>query len=367
LTELLELSSERSRFDLIVVESSGISEPLPVAEVFTLEQEGTGKRLSDYARLDTTVTVVDAFNFIRDYESPDTLASRKVAAFSGDERGVVDLLVDQVEFSDVIIVNKTDLVTAGELEGLLALLRRLNPAATLLPTQRAAVPLSSVALTGAFSMERAATAPGWLKELRGSHTPETAEYGITSFVFRAARPFHPARLFSLIRAGKFGALGCVIRSKGFAWLAVDGGMDEVALWSQAGRVWQLAQGRAWWATVPRSQWPASLKIKEHSERYGDRSSEIVFIGKGMVESVVRAALESALVNDEEWEAGPALWDSLDDPFDFFPYEDELDYEGEEEEEEEEEVGVEGGGKHVHGEECNHPSERPTTCRIIVEQ
>ena len=389
MAELLELSKDRSRFDVLVVESSGISEPLPVAEVFTMEQEGTGKRLSDYAHLDTTVTLVDAYNFGRDYTSPDTLASRNVAAFAGDERGVVDLLVDQVEFADVIVVNKTDLVSPGELQATLAVLRRLNPSARLIPAHHAAVPLASVLLTGAFSMERAAAAPGWLKELRGAHVPESVEYGITSFVFRARRPFHAARLMGLIRGGSGGPLRAVVRSKGFAWLAVDGGMDEVALVSQAGRVWQLSQGRAWWATVPRKRWPRGLAAMVAAEgkwddTYGDRATELVVIGRGMARGEVEAALRGALVDDAEWAAGPAAWDLMEDPFDFFPYEDEV--EGGEGEEEGSDGGAEEGGGgggghahggggggggdsgHVHGEHCNHDEEppRPTTCRVIVE-
>ena len=258
LAELLALSADRSRFDVLVVESSGISEPQPVAEVFELAQEGTGLRLADFARLDTTVTCVDAYNFPRDFGSADSLAARGLRAYEGDSRCLADLLTDQVEFADVLLLNKTDLVPPSELPALRALLQRLNPAAALLPAVRAAVPLASILLTNSFSMAKARAAPGWLRELRGAHVPETHEFGITSFVFKARRPFHAGRLYALIAQGSAGALGCVLRSKGYAWLAVDGGWDEVALWSSAGRVWQMSQGRAWWATVPRAQWPRGL-------------------------------------------------------------------------------------------------------------
>ena len=278
----------------------------------------------------------------------------------------------------MLVVNKTDLVSAAELEALLALLKKLNPGATLLPAARGAVPLRSVLLTGAFSPARAAAAPGWLRELRGAHTPETEEYGITSFVFRARRPFHAARLMALIRGGSGGPLRAVVRSKGFAWLAVDGGMDEVALISQAGRVWQLSQGRPWWATVPRKRWPRGVADVvavggKWDATYGDRATELVVIGRGMARGEVEAALRGALVDDAEWAAGPEAWDLMEDPFDFFPYEDEV-----EEEEEEGEGGGGGGGGigggagaegHVHGEHSDHGDEeppRPTTCRVIVE-
>jgi len=290
-----------------------------------------------------------------------------------------------VEFADVIVINKTDLVSAAELESLLALLKKLNPGAALLPAARGAVPPRRVLRTGAFSPARAAAAPGWLRELRGAHTPETEEYGITSFVFRARRPFHAARLMGLIRGGSGGPLRAVVRSKGFAWLAVDGGMDEVALVSQAGRVWQLSQGRAWWATVPRKRWPRGLAAMVAAEgkwddTYGDRATELVVIGRGMARGEVEAALRGALVDDVEWAAGPAAWDLMEDPFDFFPYEDEVEG-GEGEEGGSDGCVEEGGGGghahggggggdsgHVHGEHCNHGEEppRPTTCRVIVE-
>ena len=304
----------------------------------------------------------------------------------------------------MLVLNKVDLLTPAEVATLSGLLTKLNPTARIITAEHGRVPLDAVLRTGSFSMARAASAPGWLRELRGSHVPESVEYGITSFVFRARRPFHPARLSALIHAAgtPTGDLRPVLRSKGFAWLAVDGGMDEVALWAQAGRVWQLSQGRPWWATVDRSQWPPGLEAllgvgggsagvsvtPAWHATYGDRGTEVVFIGRDMDEARVKGALEAALVNDEEWARGPELWDGYDDPFDFFPYEDELEEEGDGEEDEGEAAtgGASGGGGaaatvlfHVHSERCSHgaaedalvhghsapPPTRPNSVRIFV--
>ena len=261
LSSLIALAKQR-RFDYLVVESSGISEPLPVAECFELADEATGERLSDFARLDTAVTVVDAHNWLKDYEGAHTLADRELQAFDADGRGIVDLLVDQVEFADVILINKVDLCSSGDCGRLLALLRTLNPGAKLIEAIRADVALDTVIGTGLFSRERAQRAPGWLKELRGEHVPESLEYGVSSFIFRCGRPLHPQRLFEAISdsgSSGAGALKTVLRSKGYAWLAVDGGMDETCLWSHAGRVWQFSAGRSWWAALDGpGAWPPGM-------------------------------------------------------------------------------------------------------------
>ena len=300
------------------------------------------------------------------------------------------------------------MTSPADLARLSAALSHLNPGARQLTVSHGAVRVSDVVRTGLFSSERAASAPGWLRELRGAHVPESLEYGISSFVWRASRPLHPARLMTLIQAGSRGALNTVIRSKGSAWLAVDGGMDEVAIWSQAGRVWQFSQGRPWWVTVPRAEWPRGLAAalgadgksaaRKWDARFGDRANEVVFIGVGMDAGVVRAALDAALVDDSEWAAGPDAWDLWDDPFDFFPYEEDDDEEDDGEDDggggaegDADGDGVGGGGVggahghahgHVHGdadddgahghahgegETCDHEPERPTTCRIVVER
>ncbi|RYG51726.1 GTP-binding protein, partial [archaeon] len=197
LAELIKLAKE-GRFEYIMIESTGISEPMQVAEVFTFADE-TGMQLSDVARLDTCVTVVDALNFFEDYNARDKLQDRRVAAHETDARTVVDLLTDQIEFADVLIVNKVDLLEdrPDEKARLMGVLRALNPAARILESVRGVVSLTEVMNTGLFSLEKASLAPGWLAEARGSHVPETLEYGISSFVFRADRPFHPTRLHAL--------------------------------------------------------------------------------------------------------------------------------------------------------------------------
>tara|TARA_Y100000748_G_scaffold80719_2_gene66591 strand:+ start:4528 stop:5562 length:1035 start_codon:yes stop_codon:yes gene_type:complete len=210
LEEVSRLAAE-GRFDQLVIESTGISEPLPVAETFTFEAED-GKSLNEVAQLDTMVTVVDGFNFLRDYSSQDSVQERGESLGEEDERNVVDLLIEQVEFCDVIVVNKTDLISAEERDRLIAILASLNPRARIEMAEFGQVPLDRVLDTGLFDFSAASQAPGWLQELRGSHTPETEEYGIGSFVYRARRPFHPQRFFTLVNSEWPG----VVRSKGFS-------------------------------------------------------------------------------------------------------------------------------------------------------
>lgn len=406
LAAMIRMAKE-GRFDYFVIESSGISEPMPVAEVFTFEDLGTGESLDKHAKLDTMVTVVDAFNWLRDYTGAQTLADKGMAAFEGDSRGVVDLLVDQVEFANVIVVNKIDMLpNRSDVDKLIAVLRTLNPDARIIESTFAKVPLDKLLNTGLFDLQKASAAPGWLKELRGQHVPETVEYGISCFVFRARRPFHPQRLFEAITSSgsEEHPLHCIIRSKGFAWIAVDGGMDESCLWGHAGRVWQMSAGRPWWATVPRDEWPPGMRSvieaaltgghgsgsgagagkssshasggfapkghvdKSHWLPHGDRATELVFIGLAMDRSKVEDALKSCLLTDDEFAEGEESWDLYEDPFDFYEYEDESEVDVEEAEEGEEDGGrgdegdhdagdheVDGGAEasHVHGPGCAH--------------
>ncbi len=320
LREDLLLEVERlardGRFDQLVIESTGISEPLPVAETFTFAGED-GRCLGDVAQLDTLVTVVDAFNFLRDYASSDLLESRGESLGEEDERTVVDLLIEQIEFCDVLVVNKLDLIEPAERDRLLAILRSLNPSARLELASFGAVPLERVLQTGLFDFDKAAQAPGWLQELRGEHIPETEEYGISSFVYQARRPFHPERFFALVEEEWPG----VIRSKGYFWLASH--PAHAGTWSQAGAVARHGVAGRWWAAVPPEQWPddeetvAIIREKWH-EGVGDARQELVLIGMDMDEAALRARLDACLLTDEELAAGPAAWTRLHNPFSDWP-------------------------------------------------
>ncbi|MBN8284289.1 zinc metallochaperone GTPase ZigA [Zoogloea sp.] len=311
LVEIRHLAAE-GRFDYLLIESTGISEPLPVAETFTFRDEN-GVSLSDIARLDTLVTVVDAFNFLRDYGSTDYLADRGESLGEEDQRTVVNLLVDQVEFCDVIVLNKTDLLDAAELERLEGLLKNLNPRAEIVRARFGQVPLERILDTGRFDFAAAAEAPGWLAELRGEHVPETEEYGITSFVYRARRPFHPQRFHEWINQEWPG----VVRSKGYFWLASRPTM--VGSWSQAGAVVRHELAGLWWAAVPRERWPqdeeglAAIRAR-WDDAVGDAQQELVLIGIDMDEAALRARLDACLLNDAEYASRPAEWTRLPDPF-----------------------------------------------------
>ncbi len=295
LREVSRLARE-GRFDYLVIESTGISEPLPVAETFTFADE-TGASLADVARLDTMVTVVDARNFLDDYASDDRIAARGQALGEEDGRTVATLLVDQIEFCDVLVVNKADLVSAAELARLLSLLHTLNPRAKLEIARHGRVDLAAVLDTGLFDFEQAAQAPGWLKEMRGEHVPETVEYGIASFVYRARRPFHPRRFWDWIHTEWPG----VIRAKGWFWLASRPRIAGV--WSLAGSSREYG---------PAGYWPDA-----GDERGGMRSAgyqEIVLIGIDMDQAALTACFDICLLSDAEMASGEAAWLGLDDPF-----------------------------------------------------
>jgi G3E family GTPase len=311
LVEIQRLARER-RFDYLLIESTGISEPLPVAETFTFRDE-EGRSLSDVAELDTMVTVVDAYNFARDYGSHDFLADRGETMGDEDRRTVVDLLTEQVEFCDVIVLNKTDMVSANELERIKGVLRALNGRAQIVESHFGRVPADRILNTGLFDFEAAAQAPGWLKEMRGEHIPESEQYGITSFVYRARRPFHPQRFFDWIQREWPG----VVRSKGYFWLASR--HDLVGEWSQAGAISRHHRAGTWWAAVPKASWPQNPEaldvIRRRSELpFGDRQQEIVLIGTGMDEETLRAAFDSCLLDDDELALGAKEWLRFDDPF-----------------------------------------------------
>ncbi len=311
LVEISRLAHE-GRFDYLLVEATGIAEPLPIAATFTFADE-TGRSLADVARLDTMVTVVDAFNFLRDYQSIDELRDRGLGMSDDDDRTVVDLLVEQIEFSNVLIVNKIDLVSADDAARLEGILRHLNPEAQILRTTHGQVPLTAILNTGRFDFDKASQAPGWLKELNGQHIPETEEYGISSFVYRARRPLHPQRFWDFISGNWEG----VLRSKGFFWLASR--LDYIGIWSQAGGACQVQPGGVWWAAVPQDEWPIDPEFQQEiatiwQEPWGDRRQEIVFIGIEMDRSDLTAKLDACLLTEAEMDAGPDMWVALDDPF-----------------------------------------------------
>lgn len=311
LAEVSRLARE-GRFDQLVIESTGISEPLPVAETFTFTDD-QGVSLSDVARLDTLVTVVDAFNFLRDYSSEDSVASRGQSMGEDDTRTVVDLLIEQVEFCDLIVLNKLDLVTKAQRDQLYGILKGLNPRARIEPAEFGKVALDRVLNTGLFDFEEAAKAPGWLKELRGEHVPETEAYGIGSFVYRARRPFHPERFYACIN----GEWPGVVRSKGYFWLASRPAF--ACGWSQAGAICRHEAAGYWWVSVPTEQWPddpaelAAIRGQWH-EGVGDARQELVLIGLEMDRGELTRMLDACLLTDAEMALGPQGWVTFDDPF-----------------------------------------------------
>ena len=302
------------RFDYLLIESTGIAEPLPVAETFTFRGED-GQSLADIARLDTMVTVVDGVNFLRDFHQADSLASRGETLGEEDERSITDLLIEQVEFADVILLSKIDLIASAEREELLAILRRLNSHAEIVPMSMGQVPLERILNTGRFDFERAAQAPGWLKELRGEHVPETEEYGIASTAWRARRPLHPERFFNFIN--REWSNGRLLRSKGFFWLASK--HQEAGSWSQAGGLMRHGFAGRWWRFVSKEQWPEDdegvrVIMRNWQADVGDCRQELVFIGQHIDFAQLTAELEACLLDDAEMALGSEAWCALPDPF-----------------------------------------------------
>jgi G3E family GTPase len=302
--EVAKLAQE-GRFDYLLIESTGISEPLPVAQTFFFDSEELKVNLSDVSQLDTLVTVVDAFNFHRDFGSVDTIHSRDLNDDPTDQRTIVNLLVDQLEFANVILLNKTDLVTEQQTRELEALIRKFNSEAKIIHTQHSQVPPSEILNTGLFDYERTSQSAGWIKELYGEHTPETEEYGIASFVFRARRPFHPERFWQYVNRGW---PGTVVRSKGLFWIASR--PADAMNWSQAGGSLRAEKAGVWWSSMPYSErinYAVFVNNKDFIEsrwdaEWGDRKTELVLIGQDMDEQKIRAALADCLLTDEETQA-----------------------------------------------------------------
>lgn len=309
LVEVSKLAKE-GRFDYLLIESTGISEPLPVAETFVFEDE-SGVSLSDVARLDTMVTVVDALNFIPDYNEGAELKARDLELNSEDERTISDLLIDQVEFANVILINKADLVSTEHLSQLKSLIHHLNPEARIIESEFGKVSLDNILDTNLFDFQKAAEAPGWMQELRGEHIPETEEYGIKSFVYRARKPFHPRRLAEFLNSDWVG----VVRSKGMFWFACY--MDRSVEWSQAGGASNIGLGASWWSAIAKEEWPEEFVADieaDWQEPFGDRRQEIVFIGVKMDEKHIRSSLDAALLTPKEMKKGPSGWAKLADPY-----------------------------------------------------
>ena len=311
LLEVRRLAAE-DRFDYLLIESTGVGEPMPVAATFDFEDEG-GDSLNDVARIDCMVTVVDCANLLADFHSEDSLEQRGEIAGEGDDRQLANLLTEQIEFANVIVLNKVGMVDAAERLRVLAVIKALNPGARIIETNQSVVPLDAILGTNLFNLEQAASMPGWAQELAGIHTPETDTYGISSFVYRAKEPFHAQRLHDYIAQPIKG----VVRSKGYFWLASR--PEWVASLSGAGKLMNIEPVGLWWASVPKERWPtdaASLaEVKAGwNETYGDRYQELVFIGQDMDQAAIEADLKKCQLNYTETRQGMAAWRKLADPF-----------------------------------------------------
>lgn len=305
LQEVAQLAREK-RFDYLLIESTGISEPLPVAETFTFIDD-QGESLSALAQLDTMVTVVDAYRFLHDLQSDQELRQRQLDAHESDERTIADLVVDQIEFANVLLLNKSDLMSAEELNTIESLLRQLNPKARIFRIEQGQIPLHEILNTCLFQLDEAAQDPQWLQEAPDERVPETEEYGISSFVYTARRPFHPQRLLDILKTSK---LTGVIRSKGFIWIASD--YEYAYLWSQAGPIVNIGSGGIWWAIAPKTAWPEDEQMQAliHAQmepEHGDRRQELVVIGKDMDKDALVGIFHSALLSDAEMALSPQGW------------------------------------------------------------
>ena len=299
------------RFDYLLIESTGISEPLPVAETFIFEDE-EGRSLSNVAKLDTMVTVVDACNFLADFESVEELRDRRMGVTDEDDRDVAQLLVNQIEFANVIIINKVDLLTEEQLGVLRGMIGSLNPQARILESTYGQIDLKEILNTGLFTEEWAETLPDWLESPSDGFDVDAEKYGFESFAYHSRRPFHPARFHQFLMSG----FDSVVRSKGHVWLATR--MDLAGLWQQAGRVGNLQCAGNWWAAVPPEEWPDdpdfAADMRQISEPpYGDRRQELVIIGHDLDEAEFQCQLDECLLTDEEFEAGPDTWANYEDP------------------------------------------------------
>ena len=312
LQEVRRLADE-GKFEYLLIESTGISEPLPVAATFEFRDE-YGESLADAARLDTMVTVVDAVNLLKDYSSHDFLRDRGEVMGEEDERTLVHLLTDQIEFADVVVLNKVSAAQPAQVDAARKIIRSLNADARIIEADYSEVSPKDILNTGKFDFEKAHEHPMWAKELYGfaDHVPETEEYGVASFVYRARRPFDPEKIHAVLN----GPLEGVIRAKGHFWLANR--PDFVAEFSLAGALSSVAPIGTWWASVPQSRWPDDERARAYAkanwqEPFGDRRQEIVFIGAGIDWPQIKARLDSCLVGEDQGDDLSAFR-NLPDPF-----------------------------------------------------
>jgi G3E family GTPase len=299
----VEKLAKEGRFDYLLIESTGISEPIPVAQTFSFTDEEKGIDLSRFSYIDCMVTVVDCYNFMKDFGSDERLVDRELTNMAGDDRTIVNLLTDQIEFANVIILNKTDLVPKETVGLIKAAIQKLNPGAKILTSTFGKVPLREIMHTGLFDFEEAQSSAGWQKELeKDIHTPETEEYGISSFVFRNHLPFHPERLWTYLTQDY---PNNVIRAKGLFWLASR--PADAINFSQAGGSVRVEKAGVWWCSMPfkdRIKYPSFVENQEYiesrwSKEWGDRLNELVFIGQDMNQELMIQDLNHCLLNPEE--------------------------------------------------------------------
>ena len=312
LIEVGKLAKEK-RFDYLLIESTGIAEPMPVAATFEFRDENDDS-LADVARLDTMVTVVDAVNLFNDFHSEEALSDRGQVADEDDNRSLASLITEQIEFANVIVISKTDLIDTDQLALVTAVVKSLNPTAEIVLSQKGNVPLNKILGTHLFDFDKASAMPGWARELEGQHTPETEEYGISSFVYESREPFHPERLNQFIHQ----TLPSVLRAKGYLWIV---SRPQWAIsYSRAGNTANIEPAGYWWAATPKDRWPPSgdneRKLIEANwqEPHGDRINEIVFIGRNMNQAEIKQELDLCKLNFTEKQKSIEYWKNYQDPF-----------------------------------------------------
>mgnify|MGYP005727958649 CR=1 FL=1 len=313
LEEVSRLAQE-GRFDYLLIESTGISEPIPVAQTFTFEDEN-GVSLSHISRLDTMVTVVDANSFLNDYNESESLQDRGESLGEEDNRTVTDLLIDQIEFADVIVLNKLDLVSEDQAKRVEAIIHAFNPGAEIIPTSHSKVSLDRILDTHMFDYDKAESSAGWIRELQGEHTPETEEYGISSFTYKTSHPFDAEKFYALLKE-KDNWNG-VLRSKGFFWVGAD---HKVAYeFAQAGGVRSVKPVGVWWASVPSDSVDIPEELRPDNQpdwhaEFGDRKQTLVFIGQDMDEEGIRGMLDDCLLEESLAYSGLDSLSERENPF-----------------------------------------------------